>query len=214
MATGSSKVASPNTELDEDDLGALYEALYPARNSYKSIGLLIGVKIGEIESIESNKTDSGDRLLAILSVRVKKAEPLTWNDIYNALRSKCIDESKLAKEIWAKNLFIPESSTESESEQEHEIKSEEIKRVKKRTPKKQRGSDHRVRVSKERERSSEDEGIETVRSKKHVQEVESENEEDAELSRKEKKGERELTISIEKYMIKKGRKERIRKRDS
>ena len=187
MATGSCKVAPPNIELGEDDLGALYEALYPARNSYKSIGLLIGVKIGEIESIESNKTDPGDRLLAILSVRVKKAEPLTWNDIYNALRSKCIDESKLAKEIWAKHLFIPESSTESESEQEHEIKSEEIKRVKKRTPKKQRGSDHRARVSKERERSSEVEGIETVRSKKHVQEVESENEEDVVLSRKEKK---------------------------
>ena len=184
MATGSSKATSPNTELGEDDLGALYEALYPARNSYKSIGLLIGVKIGEIENIESNKADSGDRLLAVLSVRVKKAEPLTWNDIYNALRSKCIDESKLAKEIWAKHLFIPESSTESESEQEHEIMSEEIKKG---APKKQKGSDHRARVSKERERSSEDEGIETVRSKKHVQEVESEDEEDGVLSRKEKK---------------------------
>ena len=182
-----SKVASPNTELDEDDLGALYEALYPARNSYKSIGLLIGVKIGEIESIESNKTDPGDRLLAILSVRVKKAEPLTWNNIYNALISKCIDESKLAKEIWVKHLFIPESSTESGSEQEHEIKSEEIKRVKKRSPKKQKGGDRRARVSKERERSSEDEGIETVTSRKHVQEVESEDEEDGVLSRKEKK---------------------------
>ena len=44
-----------------------------------------------------------------------------------------------------------------------------------------------IRVSKERERSSEDEGIETVRSRKHVQEVESEDEEDAVLSRKEKK---------------------------
>ena len=186
MATGSCKVASPNTELGEDDFGALYEALYPARNSYKSIGLLVGVKIGEIESIESNKTDPGDRLLAILSVRVKKAEALTWTDIYNTLRSKCIDESKLAKEIWAKHLFIPESSTESESEQEHEIKSEEIKTVKKRSPKKQKGSDHRATVSKERERSSEYEGIETVRSRKLVQEVESEDEEDAVLSRKEK----------------------------
>ena len=189
MATGSSKVASPNTELGEDDLGALYEALYPARNSYKSIGLLIGVKIGEIESIESNKTDPGDRLLAILSVRLNKAEPLTWNEIDSALRSECVDKSRLADKIKKKygHLFIPESSTESESEQEHEIKSEEIKTVKKRAPKKQKGSDHRARVSKERGRSSEDEGTETVRSRKHVQEVESEDEEDAVLSRKEKK---------------------------
>ena len=189
MATRSSKVASPNTELGEDDLGALYEALYPARNSYKSIGLLIGVKIGEIENIESNKADSGDRLLAILSVRLNKAEPLTWNEIDSALRSECVDKSRLADKLRQKygHLFIPESSTESESEKEHEIKSEEIKRVKKRVPKKQKGSDHRARVSKEPERSSEYEGIETVRSKKHVQEVESEDEEDAVLSRKEKK---------------------------
>ena len=189
MATGSSKATSPNTELDEDDLGALYEALYPARNSYKSIGLLIGVKIGEIESIESNKTDPGDRLLAILSVRLNKAEALTWNEIDSALRSECVDKSRLADKLRQKygHLFIPESSTESESEQEHEIKSEEIKRVNKRSPKKQRGGDHRARVSKERERSSEYEGIETVRSKKHVQAVESGDEEDAVLSRKEKK---------------------------
>ena len=189
MATGSSKVASPNTELGEDDLGALYEALYPARNCYKSIGLLIGVKIGEIENIESNKTDSGDRLLAVLSVRLNKAEPLIWNDVDSALRSECVDKSRLADKLRQKygQLFIPESSTESESEQEHEIKSEEIERVKKKSPKKQRGSDHRARVSKERERSSEDEGTETVRSKKHVQEVESEDEEDGVLSRKEKK---------------------------
>ena len=127
MAIRSGEVASPNTELGEDDLGALYEALYPARNSY---GLLIGVKIGEIENIESNKTDSGDRLLAILSVRVKKAKPLTWNDIDSALRSDCVDESRLSDKIRKKydHFFIPDPSTESDSEQEHEIKSEEIKK--------------------------------------------------------------------------------------
>ena len=193
MATRSGEVASPNTELGEDDLGALYEALYPARNSYKSIGLLIGVKIGEIESIESNKTEPGDRLLAILSVRVKKSKPLTWNDIDSALRSNCVDESRLSDKIRKKygHFFIPDPSTESDSEQEHEIKSEESK-VKKSAPKTQKGGDHRARVSKERERSSEYEGIETVRSKKHVQEVESEDEEDSVLSRKgkRKKGKR------------------------
>ena len=125
----------------------------------------------------------------MLSIGLNKAQPLTWNDIYSALRSECVDEGGLAERIRQKygQLFIPESSTESESEQEHEIKSEEIKRVKMRAPKKQKGGDHRARVSMERERSSEDEGIETVRSRKHVQEVESEDEEDAVLSRKEKK---------------------------
>ena len=187
MATGSSKVASPYTELGEDDLKLLYNTLYRIRKKYALLGMQIGLKKSEIDDIGAQKLDPSMSLLEVLSVRVKKAEALTWNDIYNALRSQCIDESKLAKEIWTKHLFIPESSTESESEQEHEIKSEEIKRVKKRAPKKQKGGDHRARVSKEQERSSEYEGTETVRSKKHVQEVESEDEEDAVLSRKEKK---------------------------
>ena len=188
MATGSSEVALPNTRLDEKDLAELLEVLYPARNKCNRFGLQIGLGIDEIKTIQSNNTDFGDRLLAILSVRLNKAKPLTWNDIDSALRSKSVDKSGLAEEIKRKygHLFI---STEREYEEEHEIKSKEILQVKKSAPKTKKGGDHRARVSKERERSSEYEGIETVRSKKHVQEVESE---DEALSRKElsKKGKR------------------------
>ena len=186
MATGSSKATSPNTELDEDDLKLLYNTLYRIRKKYASLGIQIGLKKSEIDDIEAHKLDPGKSLLEVLSIGLNKAQPLTWNDIYSALRSECVNEGGLAERIRQKygHLFIPESSTESESEQEHEIKSEEIKRVKMRVPKKQKGGDHRTRVSMERERSSEYEGIETVRSKKHMQEEESE---DAVLSRKEKK---------------------------
>ena len=178
MATGSSEVA----RLGEKDLAELHRVLYPARNKCNFFGLQIGLGFDEIENIESNKTDSGDRLLAILSVRLNKAKPLTWNEIYSALRSKPVDKRRLAEEIRQKygHLFI---TTESDSEQEHETKSEEIKKVKNSAPKTQKGGDHRARVSK---RSSEYEGIETVRSKKHVQEVEGEDEEDSVLSRRKK----------------------------
>ena len=64
----------------EDELGALYEVLYPVRNSYKSFGLQIGVKKSEIESIEAKQTDPGGRLLEVLSVRVKKTETLHSED--------------------------------------------------------------------------------------------------------------------------------------
>ena len=189
MATGSSKATPPNTELDEDDLKLLYNTLYRIRKKYASLGIQIGLKKSEIDDIEAHKLDPGKSLLEVLSIGLNKAQPLTWNDIYSALRSECVDEGGLAERIRQKygHLFIPESRTGSESEQDHEILSEEIERVKKRSPKKQRGSDHQARVSKEQERSSEYEGTETVRSKKHVQEVESEDEEDAVLSRKEKK---------------------------
>ena len=189
MATGSSKVASPNTELDEKDLAELLRVLYPARHRCIYFGLEVGLEGDEIKGVEKRYQNSDDRLRAILSARLNKAKPLTWNEIDSALRSECVDKSRLADKLRQKygHHFIPESSTESESEQGHEIKSEENKRVKMRAPKKQKESDRRARVSKERERSSEYEVIETVRSKKHVQEVESEDEEDAVLSRKEKK---------------------------
>ena len=96
MASGSDQASS---SLGEKDLGTLHSALYPARNSYKSLGLQLGVKIGEVESIESKYTDPGERLLGILRARMKKAEPLTWNDIDSALRLDCVDEGKTADDI-------------------------------------------------------------------------------------------------------------------
>ena len=177
MATGSSKVASPNTELDEDDLGALHALLYEMRSKYASFGIQLGLKESEIDDIEAKKGDPGRYLLGVLSIRLRRAKSLTWNDIYNALISKPVNESKLAKKVRAKY----DSSGEHESEQEHEIRSEGS------TTKKERGEGNRARV---RERNLEDDGIETVISNKNVEEVESEDEEDAVLSRKGNKGRR------------------------
>ena len=177
MATGSSKAASPNTELGGKDLAELVEVLHPARNKYFHFGLQIGLENDEIESVENRYQNAGDRLRAILSVRLNKANSLTWNEIDSALRSKSVDKSSLAEEIRRKygHLFI------SAGEEEHEIKSKEILQVKKSAPKRRKGDNHGAKV---RERSPEYDGTETVRS---VQEVEREDEEDGVLSRKEKK---------------------------
>ena len=182
MATGSSKAASPNTELGGKDLAELVEVLHPARNKYFHFGLQVGLEDDVIESIENRYQNADDRHRAILSARLRNG-PLTWNEIYSALGSRMVDRSRLAEEIRRKygHLFI------SAEEEEHEIKSKEILQVKESAPKKQKGGDHRASVSKERERSSEYEGIETVRSRRHVQAVESEDEEDGVLSRKEEK---------------------------
>ena len=119
MATGSSQA---NTPLSEGDLATLHDALYPARNRYRSLGLQIRVKIDEIESIEGKYNDNGDRLLEILSVRLKKVEPLTWNDIDRALRLDCVGESRTADGIRKKypHLFVPDPTIET-TDPEHEV---------------------------------------------------------------------------------------------
>ena len=99
MATGSSKATSPNTELDEDDLKLLYNTLYCIRKKYASLGIQIGLKKSEIDDIEAHKLDPGKSLLEVLSIGLNKAQPLTWNDIYSALRSECVDEGGLAERM-------------------------------------------------------------------------------------------------------------------
>ena len=85
MATGSNQATFSNRELGEEDISALYEALYPVRAKYKDFGLQIGVHIREIRNIEAKYKDHSDCLLEILSVRLNQELPLTCADIYRAL---------------------------------------------------------------------------------------------------------------------------------
>ena len=171
MATGSSKVASHNKELGEDDLAELQNVLFPARNRCIDFGLQIGLGGTEIEIIEQMHKEPRDRLRAILTARLKKSEPLSWNDIDEALREECVSLGSTADDIRKRypHLLPPTVSIASEHEHEkqvnfekevikrdahhhhheHTVKSEDI------LEEEQKGSDRQARMSKERERSSE-----------------------------------------------------------
>ena len=168
MATGSSKPTLPNTELDGKDLAELHKVLFPARIQYKSFGLQIGVGVDEIACIEKMNQDPGHCLLEILTARLRKSEPLTWNDIDAALREECVGLGSTADNIRKRypHLFTPTASEHEREKQvnfekkvikkdahhhhhEHTVKSEDILKEE------QKGSDHQARLNKERERSSE-----------------------------------------------------------
>ena len=120
MATGSSKVASHNKELGEDDLAELQKVLFPARNRCIDFGLQIGLGGTEIESIEQMHKEPRDRLRAILTARLRKSEPLTWNDIDAALREECVGLGSTADNI-RKHLLPPTVSIASEHEREKQV---------------------------------------------------------------------------------------------
>ena len=94
---------SPSSEneesLCESDLGAIDNAIHPVCNKYVFLGLLIGVSRRDIEIIEARYEDPSRCLLEILSLRLKEAKPLTWGAVDKALRSRLINESRLADEI-------------------------------------------------------------------------------------------------------------------
>ena len=119
MASKSDQTSPSDKSLSKSDLGTLHSTLYPVRNRYKPLGLQIGVEIDEIESIEAQYTNPSDRLLAILSVRLDQANPLTWSDIDTALRLGVVGKGKLADKIRRKygHQFSPQHSSEEEVSQ-------------------------------------------------------------------------------------------------
>ena len=127
MATWSGKAASPGKELGENDLKYLYDALYPVRNKCRALGLQLGLVMRDIKAIE--QTDPGERLLEMLSVRLDKAEPLTWDDVDTALRSNSVGESKIADSIRREygHFFSPDTSTPHQKYKEYIDKEDETK---------------------------------------------------------------------------------------
>ena len=134
MAAGSpSQAVSSSHGLSEDDLAWVYEALHPMWTKYVNFGLLIGVKKAEIDSIQKKQTDSDERLLEILSVRLKKTPALTWDIIDKALRSPIVGELQLADTLqrthYSKNgdpLSCP-STSDQEPRQKGEKESKKRK---------------------------------------------------------------------------------------
>ena len=167
MATGSSQEASPSGNLGEDDLGKLYEALHCVKTSYKPIGLQIGVKINEIKSVEKQETDLGDRLLEMLSIRVKKAKVLTWKDIVEALRSQCVGEGKVADEIQTKYGLA--AASEGATSKEHEKQAQFNERESEKSKQSTEGDPpmNKEEVSYKQDSDSEGEGSERVKRKVH-----------------------------------------------
>ena len=104
MATGSNWRSNI---LKEDDLADIFEMLYPVRQKHVPLGLQIGVKMSEIHAVAKKYTNPSEILLEILSCRLGKFQPLTWADIAHALRSRSVNESKLADNILKR--YVPRS---------------------------------------------------------------------------------------------------------
>ena len=120
MAAPSGSTAGQESQkLSENDISDTFEALLPMAAKHLYFGIQIKVKMSDITNVKKQYSDPKECLLNILSIRLKQHRPLTWGDIYTALRSESVGEVSLANRIKEKyrQQFSPDPSIVVEESQ-------------------------------------------------------------------------------------------------
>ena len=87
-------------QLSEKDLLNVMEELADVRAKWYNIGLGLGVSVGTLNSINTDHNNTSDCLRATLMKWLNAySPPPTWNKVVEALRTKTVDEAKLAAHL-------------------------------------------------------------------------------------------------------------------
>ena len=84
------------------DLSTVRNEIHDIRTKWLDIGVELKVKISTLKSIETRYVDPKDRLREVISEWLKANDYPTWQSLVDALRTRVIDEPKLAAELEAK----------------------------------------------------------------------------------------------------------------
>ena len=80
------------------DLANRVAAVIP--HKWKMVAIQLDVDMGAIDRIESDKCNSFDRIMAVFDCwKRSSCEPYTWKTLVTALKSRSVDEVKLAEEL-------------------------------------------------------------------------------------------------------------------
>ena len=97
--------------LTEEDAAAIMEELTKAQNKAKLLGLMLGIKPVEVETICKMCQDPKERLSQIILAFLRQAEPPPmWRAIVNALKSATVNLTGLAKRVEAAHFPDPTAS--------------------------------------------------------------------------------------------------------
>ena len=84
------------------DLSTVRNELHDVRTKWLDIGVELKVKIPSLQSIEVKYNDPKDCLREVITEWLKAGDHATWESLVDALRTRVIDEPKLAAELEAK----------------------------------------------------------------------------------------------------------------
>ena len=83
-----------------DDFAEVQEALWPARAKWKNIGIRLKLAVSDLECINAEPGSGLDEKFdRMLSARLKKIEPCTWRDLYDALNHPTVAMSDVANKL-------------------------------------------------------------------------------------------------------------------
>ena len=100
------------------DLSTVRNEIHDVRTKWYDIGVELKVKISTLKSIEARYGDAKDCLREVITEWLKANDHPTWKSLVDALKTRVIDEPKLAAELEAKYCSC---STESKGNSELEV---------------------------------------------------------------------------------------------
>ena len=95
--------------MDIDDFANVQEALWDARSKWHNIGIRLNLTVSELDA--ESRFGLEEKFNLMIKTRLKKSEPCTWRELYDALNHPTVDMSKVAEKLRAK---IPNGESHSD----------------------------------------------------------------------------------------------------
>ena len=91
-------------QLEMKDLSDVQEALWPARTVWKNIGIRLKLPHHDLAAIDVEGGELGDKFTRMLTLRLKRSEPLTWKDLKDVLNHPTVGMGNVAKDLQIQDI--------------------------------------------------------------------------------------------------------------
>ncbi|CAI8025212.1 hypothetical protein GBAR_LOCUS14585, partial [Geodia barretti] len=90
-------------QLGIDDFAQVQEALWEARSKWHNIGTRLKLGVFDLDCINSEPGFGlDDKFNLMIKTRLKRMEPCTWRDLYDALKHPTVDMPSVANKLAVK----------------------------------------------------------------------------------------------------------------
>ena len=90
-------------QLGIDDFAEVQEALWEARSKWHNIGTRLKLGVFDLDCINSEPGFGlDDKFNLMIKTRLKRMEPCTWRDLYDALKHPTVDMPSVANKLAVK----------------------------------------------------------------------------------------------------------------